>query len=519
MTIHNSAGVYVDELDNSLNAVGPPTSIGAIVGESKQGTVGVPTEVLSADDFLAQFGEPDPAVSYLHYSALAFLAESNQLWVTRVAPGSLYSGVTVGFASGMNNATLWTYGEASPDLYAFGPTDLFIITGANQGVWANYITVDIYPNTQANDNTFYIDVYRAGTAQPVESHLVSLNLQLNGFGTQINVAEYVNNRSSLIAIVQNDLNADYVLQPTNTFVNTLTVSALAGGYDGTPATTGDIVMGWDGYADPEQLSVNILINGGYTNPSVQQAIAQLAESRMDCIAILDTPSDQQSVPNAIAYRRNVLLLDTSYATLYSPDYLILDTYSSRKLYVPPSGFVAAAYARTDNDFATWFAVAGTNRGRLDVLGVRVVYNQDDRDAFSDNNINPTRVIPSIGICIWGADTLQVEASALSNVNVRRLMIFIEQALDTASMYSVFDPNDPILWAKLVDICDRFLLPIKNGRGVYDYEVVCDASNNIPATIANGDVRLDLYIDPTIPAKRIHLIAVVNKTGATITAGV
>jgi phage tail sheath protein FI len=516
--IHSSAGVYVNEDDRSLRATNAPTSIGAIVGESHKGPVGQRVLITDTAKFIDVFGKPDAAVSFMHYSALAFLEESSRLYVTRVAPNSLYGGLTVSVVNNLNQSESWIAGEEDPTIHSFNLDDLFIITGANQGTWTSELRVDIYPNTQSTDNTFFVDVYQANINRPLERHLVHLNYYKNGFGVQVNIEEYINKHSSLIRVVQNRDNPAFIATPNRQFINTLNSTQIAGGDNGTVATTGQIMLAWDLYKDVEQLDVNILINGGYTDVAIQAAMNTLAVQRADCIAILDTPATEQSVSNAISFRRNDLQIDTSYAALYAPDYFILDKYSDRRLYVPPSGFIAAAYARTDREFDTWWAPAGPNRGKLSVLGVRYEYNQGDRDALVDNQVNPTRVIRGTGIRIWGADTLQVQSSALSNVSVRRLMLFLEKSLSLAVLYSVFDPNDSILRSKLVEICTRFLKPIKNGRGLYWFEAVCDDTNNPPEIVAGGDLILDVYIDPVLPVKRIHLNAIVNKTGVRFNLG-
>jgi phage tail sheath protein FI len=514
-SVHNSAGVYVTEDDRSLRAANAPTSIGAIVGDSLKGPVGVPTLITDTTNFINIFGKPDPSISFMHHSALAFLEESNRLYVVRIAPGATYSGATVSSVNNNNVIAPWVAPSTlkDPTLYSFSPNDLFIVTAANQGAWGSKISVDIYPNTNASDSSFAVDVYLQNVNKPIEKFIVTLNYELNGFGSQRNIEEFINKNSKYINITQNFENPDFKITPNRKFINTLTHVTLVGGVDGALATPGQIIQGWDLFSDPEQSDINILINGGYAHPAVQSAMTVLCEKRMDCIAVLDTPSNDQSVANALAYRRTTLQVDSSYAALYSPDYFILDKYSDRRLYVPPSGFVAAAYARTDNDFETWFAPAGVNRGKLNVLGVRYQYVQGDRDALVESQINPTRVIPGSGIRIWGADTLQSQASALSNVSVRRLMIFLEKSLSIAALYSVFDPNDEILRAQMVEICERFLKPIKDGRGLYSYGVICDDTNNPPEVTANGDLMLDVEIDPVLPAKRVLLTAIITKTGA------
>ena len=204
--------------------------------------------------------------------------------------------------------------------------------------------------------------------------------------------------------------------------------------------------------------------------------------------------------------------------MYSPDLYVADKFNDIRLYLPPSGFVAAAYARTDRDFESWFAPAGMVRGALNVAGVYKVYDQGKRDALYSSQVNAIRVIEGAGIKIWGADTLQVMPSALSNMSVRRLMIVIEKTLSNALIYSVFDPNDDLLRTRLKSMCERFLQTIQDARGLYSFGVVCDETNNPAASIANGDLNVDIYVDPVLPAKRVMFTAIINRTGVHVTGG-
>jgi phage tail sheath protein FI len=515
---HSSAGVYVNEIDLSQRVQAVSSSIAAIVGESVRGPVGQRTMVTDTKQFLALFGKPNAKTSFMHYCALAYLEFGNRLYVTRIAPQALHGGVVFGTLNGLSTVAPFVAGISDPTLQNFVGTDLFTIVGANPGAWNSELSVSVYPNTKANDGTFFIDVMSLGSARPVEKYLVHLNYVIDGYGVQINVEEHINKRSSLIRIVQNRVQPEFVTNPNRIFINTLLHSQLAGGVDAIKATTSDIITGWELYRDVEQVDVNLLINGGYSIPAIQKNMDDICTQRMDCMAILDVPSTEQAVSNAINFRRNTLMLDSSYSALYCPDYMILDEYNDINIYVPPSGHIAGVYARTDSEAELWFAPAGMNRGRLNIRGVLQNYNQGDRDALYDSQINATRVIPGAGIKVWGADTLQTMASALSNVNVRRLMMFLEKSLGIAALYSVFDPHDVVLRAALKDICERFLKPIKDARGVYAFGVQCDEFNNPPEIVAAGDLNLDIYIDPALPVKRIHLTAIVSKTGAKLVQG-
>lgn len=513
MANNSSAGVYTKEIDLSQRVQGVSSSIAAIVGESVRGPVGERTLVTSSKQFLAQFGKPDASLTFMHYCALAFLEQGSRLYVTRVAPNTKFGGAVISVANALNTSQPFGEGQDDPKIYPFIDSELFCVYAINPGIWNDELSVYVYPNTKVSDGTFYVDVYQKGINRPVESFLVHLDYRVDGYGVQQNIEEHINERSSYIRVKQNFEQSDYLKNPERVFINTLNVARFAGGDNGTKATESDIINAWDLYADTEHVEVNMLINGGYSTPSVQLKLDAICQDRMDCIAILDTPQMKQKVSDAIAYRRNSLMLDSSYSALYAPDYLILDELNDIRLYIPPSGHIAAAYARTDEEAELWFAPAGMNRGSLNVLGVRHTYNQGDRDTLVDSQVNPTRVIQGAGIKIWGADTLQTMASALSNVSVRRLMLFLEKSLSLAALYSVFDPNDGVLRSEMVELCERFLRPIKDARGLYGFGVICDDSNNPPEVTAAGDLILDVYVDPVLPAKRIHLTATIQKTGA------
>lgn len=534
---HSSAGVYVTELNLSQRVAAASVSIGAIVGPSDRGPIMDRVLVTSVRQFIETFGAPNPKTGYMHYAALTFLEQSSRLYVTRVA-SRLNDVLTAGAFLSVDDATAtvpvlrlnnFDDGSSQPlgkyDPYntlSFDPSTpgveniLAFFCAINPGTWNNGLYLAIRPSNKRgiavpdDPSLFWVDVfmdYKSPRQMPVESFLVSRDFRTDGFGRQMNIEEVINHRSAYIRVRQNP----YAV-PVLPFLTTAH-EFLSGATNGSPAEEGQVALGWDLYRDPEQLDVNILIQGGYPSTAVQLKMDDICQDRMDCISVLDVPSGEQGVSPAISFRRNALNLDSSRSAMYSPDIKILDTYNDREIFVPPSGHAAAAYARTDAVAETWFAPAGMDRGRLNILGIRQIYNQGDRDALADAQINVIRVIPGAGYKIWGADTLQTMASALSNVNVRRLLNFIEKSISIAALYSVFEPNDAILQQRLKDMVNRFLQPIKYGEGLYSFTVVCDESNNLPEVIASGDTMLDVYLDPVLPAKRIKLNAIVTKTGA------
>lgn len=521
---NTSPGVYVTETDYSQRPESTLATIGVVIGEAYRGPVGQTTLVTSESDYINNFGKPDASLSWLGYSALAFLTEGNQLYVTRVAPGSKYGGCVIGWDGKFNTSRSFIDGVEDPEEIQLRESDLFAVYAVNQGTWNSDLYIRLTPDTKIGGGYFTLQVYVSNIALPVESWRCHLTHIVDGFGVQLNVAEQINRKSKYIRIVQNEDHAELLANPSKQLVNTFDAGGsatapgiqLVGGENGVRATTSDFINALDLYRDPEAIEVSLFINSGITDPDFQTALDSLCQDRMDCIAILDAPSGEQSLADVIAFRRNTLHLDSTYSALYSPDVLVADKHNDIRLYTPVSGYIAACYARTDRDYRQWFAPAGMIRGNLVVAGVREVYDQGMRDALYDSQVNAIRVIEGAGIKVWGADTLQVADSALSNINVRRLMILIEKTISNTLLYSVFDPNDQLLRSRIQMACRKFLKQIKDGEGLYAFDAICDETNNTNEIVAAGDMVVDLWCDPTLPAKRIFFNAIINKTGVRVT---
>lgn len=372
------------------------------------------------------------------------------------------------------------------------------------------------------DGTFFLEVYlRNNSNIPVESFEVTLADQIDGFGNQLNIAEVINNsagKSKYIRVYQDDdMKAAALMaqEINNDFTVDSNIRWLTQGADGSSVTSSNIKAGWNQFSNREKIGVRILLGCGYTATDVLQHISTLAFNRRDCIAILDMPSSKQEAVSAFNFRRDELNINSSYAAIYSPDLKIVDEFTDQQRFVPPCGKVGAAYAFTDRVRETWFAPAGLNRGLLrNVVDLRYSYDQGHRDLLNPAQINAIVNKTGKGVVIWGAETLQSKASALQNVNVRRLLIAIEVALVDALDYSVFEPNDANLRFEITQLIRNFLEPIKNGRGLADYKVVSDENNNPPSLRDAGQLNVDVFLTPIIPAKTIRLQTIITKQGAT-----
>lgn len=546
-----SPGSYFREIDLSYRVEAVSSSIGGIVVESAKGRTDRPYLCTSVGAYIDMFGPPHPRYGMAGYAAITFLEQSKQLWVRRVAKGALFGGVVYGLIPQQSGEPIPTLkpmiiGEEDPfNTLELSDDMIFCVFGIGPG--NQKLTITVEPNTRTEDGGFWLSVYEPKKNQPSEKFLVSLNYQTDGFGKQMFAEQRINIASSLIRIVVNrntqDQLSDNMINhgPTVTPMhpNGIHVATFGGGVDAqpidlnSPADVAQIVNAWDDFADPESMDLNILINGGWTQTAVQLKMDQIAQTRKDCICVLDVPSDLQTDINLMYNWRKGLdprnfnqiqtdvfstnpltaMFDSSYSALYSPDLLVYDQFNAMQLYVPPSGFVAAAYARTDAEKALWFSPAGMTRGRLNVQGVRRVYNEGDREVLVGLQINPMRVIPGSGVKIWGDLTTQTRTSDLSNVPVRRLMCFIEKSISIALLYNVFDPNDQILRNIIRGLCEDFLTPLLSSRALNDFRVVCDSRNNNTETSAAGELYVDVYLKVTPTAKVIVLSSILTKAGA------
>jgi phage tail sheath protein FI len=526
MSFYLSAGVYTRELNLSNIVPTVATTTAAIVGYSTKGDTTQIRLMTNTQQFIAEYGEPVLGEPF-HYAALAFLETGNQLWCYRVQNAALYGGVKIKTsASGQVNTAI-VAGVTSPDfVFISGEDNLINIYGANPGVWNNDIGVQII-RTTANDAlyVFQIDVYlkdSTGVYSKMESWTVSRKHQIDGFGRQQYLETVINGFSDYIWIADDTTTADTILPKQQT--STL---AFNQGTNGSSISSGDLENGWDLFSNPDNVDIRIMIEPAFYSIAVQEKMREIAESRKDCIAILNMdPTQTTSVSSMINWRNTTQNLNSSYVALYAPLVQTYDQYNSTLVVVAASGYVAAQYAYNDYIRNVWNAPAGLNRGIMNVLnicdqnGSRLAFTQGDRDLLYSAQINPLQIFPGSGNVIWGQKTETTTASALDRVNVRRLLIILEKAMAVSLRTFVFEPNDPNTRFRVTAMLDTYLDTL-SGSGAFEtnsadpkgYQVVCDETNNTPATIDLNELHVDVFVKPVRTAEFIQLQVIITTTGA------
>jgi hypothetical protein len=279
------------------------------------------------------------------------------------------------------------------------------------------------------------------------------------------------------------------------------------------------------FQNPEVYDISLLVIPGFSSGAVIGQGLRMCETRGDCLFIIDPPFGlraQQVVDwhNGILFSDLAQAINSSYGALYHPWLKLFDQFNGGTIFTPPSGHVSGVYARTERVTETWFAPAGVNRGRLlTPLDTEVDLSMGERDLMygSGNAVNPIVNFPQDGITIWGQRTLQRRATALDRVNVRMLLIFIKKNAINFLRQFVFEPNDRITRARVVNVSNSFLADIQARRGLTGFSVVCDERNNTPERIDRNELHVAYFLKPTRAAEFIQLNLVVLRTEASFSS--
>lgn len=292
--------------------------------------------------------------------------------------------------------------------------------------------------------------------------------------------------------------------------------SLAGGSD-QPVTTGDFLRGWDLYINGDVVDVSLLIAGEADATVSTYIINSLAETRRDCVAFV-SPSRASCVNNVgfeadtvVTYRNT--LPSSSYAFMDSNWKYQYDKYADTYRYLPLNGDIAGLCVRTDTTRDPWFSPAGFDRGQIKNV-VKLSWNpsKTDRDTLYKNGVNPVATFPGDGTVLYGDKTLLSKPSAFDRINVRRLFIVLEKAIARASKFSLFEFNDEFTRAAFLALVNPFLRDVQGRRGIFDYRVVADETNNTPEVIDSNRFVGDIYIKPARSINYIQLNFVAVRTG-------
>lgn len=282
-------------------------------------------------------------------------------------------------------------------------------------------------------------------------------------------------------------------------------------------TSAQLQSSYDLFLDPELVDVSLVMTGAHPQVVSEYVLDNIVGVRKDCVAFVspdmdDVVDNAGSEVNDITQKIN-LYNSTSYGVFDGNWKKQFDKYNNTYRWVPLNGDIAGLCARTDFDRDPWFSPAGFNRGQIKNV-VKLAWNptKANRDDLYKANINPVVSFKGEGTVLYGDKTMQRKPSAFDRINVRRLFIVLEKTITKAAKYSLFEFNDEFTRAQFVALVEPFLRDVKGRRGIYDFKVVCDTSNNTQEVIDRNEFRGDIYVKPARSINYIHLNFVAVRTG-------
>jgi phage tail sheath protein FI len=550
MAFQLSPGVQVTEKDltNVVPAVG--TSIGGFAGSFRWGPAKEIITISSENELAQRFltASVTDADQYRGwFAAASFLAYTNTLKVVRsINSGALNAGSTAGVLieneldytenhqDGSGSNGMWA--ARCPGL-AGNSLKVSFADNSDYATWAYKNEFDYAPGTTAFTTTaggtldeMHIivideDGLFTGTAGTVLEKFAGVSKALDAidsFGTTNYYKNVVHNRSQYIYWCDHPaaestwgtLAAGTTYTDAQTSIES-TVS-LTGGLDGTTVDA-DHQAAYLLFGNDEEVDVNLIFLGGHSATVGDYVIDNVAEIRKDCLAFI-SPASASVVNNANSEATAIVAEVSSYTrssfAVFDSGYKYMyDRYYDRYIYVPCNGDTAGLCAKTDTVSDPWFSPAGYNRGAIkNALKLAYSPNKSDRDTLYKAGVNPIVGFPGAGIVLFGDKTLLDKPSAFDRINVRRLFIVLEKAISTAAKFQLFEFNDAFTRAQFKNLVEPFLRDVQGRRGIYDFRVVCDETNNTGQVIDSNQFVASIFIKPAKSINFIQLNFIASRTG-------
>ena len=561
MAFQLSPGVVTSEVDLTTVVPAVGTTTGAFAGTFNWGPAELPIQVTNETKLVEYFGKPDNNTAVSFFTCSNFLAYASDLRVVRAVNG-------VNTNTAVSNSSSNVLIKNDQDYF----NNYYSTTSGTVGAWAarypgakgNSLRVSTWANTNATIfaswayGSLNLASYFAGApgtsvyantagAANDEMHIAIIDEDGLFTGTANTVLEtfaYVSKASDAKDSVGNSnyyrdviySKSNYVhwcnhLDTTNTaatwgtalsvgksyaqLVNVAAVHSvsLVNGTDGGPVS-GNVQTAYAKFVNPEEIDISLIMTGDADKATDLYVVNSITSVRKDCIAFISPTlaNSQLGVANVVS-ERNDTNINSSYAVMDNAWKYQYDKYNDVYRWVPLNGDVAGLCAYTDQVRDPWFSPAGSSRGQVkNAIKLTYVPVASERDTLYKNGINPVVAFPGEGTMLYGDKTMLAKPSAFDRINVRRLFIVLEKAIAIAARAQLFEFNDEFARAQFKSIVEPFLRTIKGRRGIYDFRVVCDTTNNTPAVIDNNQFIGDIYIKPARSTNFIQLNFVAVRTG-------
>jgi len=544
-----SPGVQVKEID--LTNVVPSTSstIGAMAGGFTTGPVDEVVTVSSETELVEKFGKPTSDTYESVLTAAQFLSYGSALKVVRAVGSNAVNATASGTGIlAKNDDHFSTLSPAAGDWvmarypgYSGGGVNVEYATdptsfngSANWKSW-----VEGPPGTSAgaaavggSNDEIHVVVRdeagvisgTAGTVLEVFSYLSQASDVKASDGTSLYYKDHINTNSKYIRIGNHPAALTDAGESAlnNAFTQVAIASqGLSGGVDDNALTVGETTLAYGKFADAETIDVNLVFQANSSLSSsdtitLSNYIVALCAARKDAVGFVSP--ERAATANAAAPATSVAAWRTgttssSYGFADSGSLYVYDKYNDVYRWIAAAGSTAGLTANADIVADAWFSPAGFTRGNVrNVTKLAFNPNQANRDALYKTGVNPIVTFPGSGTVLFGDKTLQTKPSAFDRINVRRLFIVLEKAISTASKASLFEFNDEFTRAQFRNMVEPFLRDVKGRRGITDFKVVCDGTNNTGNIIDTNKFVADIYVKPARSINYITLNFIATRTG-------
>ena len=502
-----SPAVQIKEIDLTGTVPSVTSTTGAIVGDFNWGPVNTPVLVGNESELAAVFGTPNMGDAYSgdFLSASYFLKYSSSLYVVR----------------------------AGSDGQAYASFSLF--TAKNPGKLGDNILVSVAGGAEFSGWDYESEFSSAPNDSENEIHVIVVDSSTTPY-TVLEQFEFLSVEQG--ARLENGSN-NFVLDVINSQSSWVTVATVdfddgAGNIDSAPIlgeyqlvggdsngqlTQGEYTTGYDAFENKENIQIDFLIapaGAQFNAPNIHKYLNSIAVQRKDCVAVASVKYQDllnDSLSAGIGSYVSALSENSSYLIVDGNHIKVYNKYEDKYEWIPAASSTAGVMAATDAVSAPWFSPAGSRRGQyLGVTEILVNPSKTERDVMYKAGINPIISMPGQGIMLFGDKTHLSRPSAFDRINVRRLFLVIERAISRAGENVMFEFNDEFTRAEFVNIVEPFLREIQGRRGITDFRVVCDDTNNTPEVVDRNEFIASCFIKPARSINYVTLNFVAVRTG-------
>jgi len=556
MAFQISPGVNVSEIDLTTVVPSVQTTAGAFAGTFQWGPADKIKLIGDEITLASTFGKPDTSTATSFFTCSNFLAYGNSLSVVRAVGTAARNAYGTGTAVQIKNEDVY---EATY-LLAGNSNTYGSFVARYPGTLGNSLEVQVCATSGLFSGWAYSSYFTSapGTSEYAtsvsgvsdEMHIVVIDKLGNITGVAGTVLEtygFVSAASDAVIngtsnyykqVIFNNSKYVYVMDPVDYSTTSVTwgttafgktfadpaaiaVVTLSNGVT-TPPTDGNLQTAYDLFVNKEAVDISLVLTGAHSVTVQQYVIDNVAISRADCVAFVspryvDVVNQGGSESTNITNWLSALSRSSSYVVADSGWKYQLDKYNNTYRWMPLNADIAGLCVNTDTVRDPWFSPAGLNRGAIKNC-VKLAWNPTKtfRDALYKQGVNPVVSLPGQGTLLFGDKTLLSRPSAFDRINVRRLFIVLEKAIAQAAKYSLFELNDEFTRAQFTALVVPFLRDIQGRRGITDFKVVCDSTNNTAQVIDSNQFVGDIYIKPARSINYIQLNFVAVGTGVDFT---